>query len=110
MCLYTKSKKINLLHDYNENLDGRGKEYINNYLEAKNLNKKLFQENVDIFINDKKINFNFTYNIKDQHVLLLVEGNSSSHSSVIYLNEIKVTFKFKKLLTNMSHMFSGCSF
>ena len=74
------------------------------------MNKKLFQENVDIFINDKKINFNFTYNIKDQHVLLLVEGNSSSHSSVIYLNEIKVTFKFKKLLTNMSHMFSGCSF
>ena len=109
-CVYIPNqKKINLLHDYNENLDERGKEYINNYLEAKNLNKKLFQENVDIFINDKKINFNFTYNIKDQDVLFLVKDNSFPHSSVIYLNAIKVTFKFKKLLTNMSHMFSGCS-
>ena len=90
-CIYIPNqKKINLLHDYNENLDGRGEEYIRNYSEAKNLNKKLFQESVDIFIKDKKINFNFKYNIKD-------------------LNEIKVTFKFKKLLTNMSHMFSGCS-
>ena len=92
-CIYIIDKnknEINLLHDYNENLDGRGEEYIRNYSEAKNLNKKLFQESVDIFINDKKINFNFTYNIKD-------------------LNEIKVSFKFKKLLTNMSHMFSGCS-
>ena len=56
------------------------------------MNKKLFQENVEIYINDKKINFNFKYTIQNNN-----------------LNEIKVIFKFKKLLINASHMFSGCS-
>ena len=90
-CIYIPNKKkINLIYDYSENLDIRGNEYISDFSEAKNLNLKLFQENVDLYVNDKKINFLFKYNVKN-------------------LNEIKVIFKFKKLLTNASHLFTGCS-
>ena len=60
------------------------------YIEIKNINKKLFEEKIDIYINDKKIKFNFKYKIKDS-------------------KEIKVKFKFKTLLTNTSFMFSNCS-
>ena len=81
-CIYIPDKninEINLLHDYNLDINGWGEIYKNKYLEAKNINKKIFEENIEIYINDKKIEFDYKYKIKDS-------------------NEIKVKFKFKKLL------------
>ena len=43
------------MNDYNENLDSRVEKNKNNYSESKNMNKKLFQENVEIYINDKRL-------------------------------------------------------
>jgi len=93
-CIYIPDKnlsEINLLHDYNLDINGWGEIYKNKYLEAKNINKKIFEENIEIYINGKKIEFDYKYKIKDS-------------------KEIKVKFKFKKLLTNTSFMFSNCFF
>ena len=48
------------------------------------------QNNIDIYINDKKIKFNYKYKSNEK-------GN------------IKVKFIFKKLLTSTTHMFFECS-
>ncbi len=48
------------------------------------------EENIEIFINEKKIKFCFNYKSKEK-------------------GEIKVKFKIKKLLKNISHMFCCCS-
>ena len=93
ICIYIPNKnekEINLLHDYNLDLKNYEEDFKKEYLEAKNINKKLFEENIDLYINEKKVNFNFKYKIKDS-------------------KEIKVKFKFKKILTNTSFMFSSCS-
>ena len=90
-CIYVpgyNETEINLLHDYN--LNNLTENYIKKYSEVKNINKNLFEENIEIYVNDKKIKFAFKYIIKDS-------------------NEIKVKFKFRKLLTNTSYMFSECS-
>ena len=89
-CIYFSEygpKEIDLLHDYEcEYLDNNKK-----YLEAKNMNKKIFEEYMDLYINGEKTKFNYKYKIKDS-------------------NEIKVKFKFRKILTNMSWMFYSCHF
>ena len=53
------------------------------------MNKKLFQDKIDMYINDEKIKFNFKY-------------------KMIGITEIKVKFKFKTKLTNLSFMFYEC--
>ena len=91
-CIYIPKedeKEIFLLHDYNLNIN-RGDEISKKeYIEVKYMNKKLFEENIDIYINDKKIKFDYKYKIKDE--------------------KEKVKFKFKKILTNTSFMFYNCS-
>ena len=92
-CIYipeNNEKEINLLHDYNLDVDGWNEYLRNEYLEVKDMNKKLFKESIDLYVNDKKINFDFKYKIKDS-------------------KEIKVKFIFKQKLTNMSYMFYDCS-
>ena len=93
-CIYIPKKnedEINLLHDYNLDVKNWSENYKNEYLEVKYINKKIFKENIEIYVNDKKIKFDFKYKIKDS-------------------KEIKVIFKFKKLLlTNTSFMFYNCS-
>jgi len=91
-CIYIPKKnksEINLLHDYNLDVEGWNKNFKNEYLKAKN-NIKIFEENIDIYINNEKIKFDFKYKIKDS-------------------KEIKAKFIFKKLLTNTSYMFYNCS-
>jgi len=88
-CIYIPDidvTKINLLYDYNEDVKDWDKEDKKVYLEAKN---NISEENVDLYVNDKKIQFDYKYEIKDS-------------------NEIKVKFKFKKLLNNISYMFYEC--
>ena len=92
-CIYIPNEnknEINLLHDYNLDVNDWDEIIKNEYLKVKNINKKLFEENIEIYINDKKIKFDYKYKIKDS-------------------KEIKVKFKFKKLLTNTSFMFYKCS-
>ena len=78
------------MHDYNEDINDWNNEDRKKYLEAKNINKKLFVESIDLYINDEKIKFDYKYKIKDE-------------------KEIKVKFKFKKILNNISFMFLNCS-
>ena len=54
------------------------------------MNKNIFENYMDIYIDNKKIKFDYKYKIKDT-------------------KEIKVKFIFKKILTNTMYMFWGCS-
>ena len=84
---YIKNEeKINLLHNYDLTRD-LIYEVKDSYIEAK---KDINSENVEIFVNGKKINFDFYYTSKE-------------------IGEIKVKFKFKKLLVNTSYLFYNCS-
>ena len=93
-CIYIPDKdkkEIYLIHDYSCDTSKWNHEYNKeSYLEAKKINKKLFEENIELYINDNKIKFNFKYKFTDS-------------------KEIKVKFVFKKILTNMSYMFYECS-
>ena len=84
ICIYDKQEdEINLLHDYTDKWK-IGEEY---YIEAKN---NINDNNIDIYINDKKIKFNYKYKSNEK-------GN------------IQVKFVFNKLLTSTNSMFCGCS-
>ena len=83
---YDDEAKINLLHDYNEDINDWDKKDKKAYLEAKN---NISEENIEIYVNNTKIKFDFKYKIKDS-------------------KQIKVKFKFKQLLTNTSYMFYKC--
>ena len=88
-CIYIPDNditEINLLHNFYKDIKNWDKKDKKSYLEAKN---NISDENIDIYVNDVKINFDFKYKIKDS-------------------KEIKVKFKLKKLLTNTSYMFYGC--
>ena len=67
-----------------------GQEYPKLYLEAKNMNKNIFENYIDIYIDNKKIKFDYKYKIKE-------------------IKEVKVKFIFKKILTNTMCMFARCS-
>ena len=87
--MYKKDKdEINLLHDYKINLndfiDEQKREW---YIETKN---EINEKNIDIYINDKKIKFDYKYKSNER-------------------KDIKVKFIFKKLLTSTLYMFYKCS-
>ena len=91
-CIYdntnNKNNEIQLLHDYS--ITGlKDKESEKLYLEVKNINKKLFEESVELYINGNKTKFDYKYKFNEN-------------------KEIKVKFLFKKNLTNMSYMFKSC--
>jgi surface protein len=90
-CIYmpkNNEKEINLIHDYNLPIEELWwpEEYKKSYLEAREINKKLFKDKIELYINDEKIEFNCKYTIKDS-------------------KEIKVKFVFKTNLINASYMF-----
>ena len=93
-CIYIPDKnndEINLLYYYNKDINEfKNEELKQKYLEEKNINRKIFEDNIDIYINDRKIRFNYKYKFNIP-------------------KEIKVKFKFKQQLTNMGFMFYGCS-
>ena len=91
-CIYIKKdneEEIQLLHDYNEEINEWTEEEKKSYFEAKKLNQKLFEENIDLYINGKKTKFQYKINPESK--------------------KIEVKFKFKKNLTTMSDMFHYCS-
>jgi len=93
-CIYIPDKdkkEICLIHDYFRDLSEKdNEEIINIYLDAKKLNRIIFENNIELYVNDKKIKFDYKYKCNDS-------------------KEIKVKFKFNKIITNMSYMFYGCS-
>ena len=96
-CVYYEEedkKTIRLIHDYDYifNWEDNSKELREPHLQARLINQKFFMHNIELIINGKKMNFDFRYERKNSDPKL-----------------IKVKFIFKKLLHNMSFMFSGCS-
>ena len=51
---------------YNLDVNDLAEYVYKEYLEVNDMNKTLFEENIDIYINDKKIKFDFKYKIKIQ--------------------------------------------
>ena len=95
-CIYIPKKgekEICLIHDYSENV-GFFSEYNDSfkksYSESAEINKKLFKNKIELYVNDEKVKFDFKYKIEDSQ-------------------EIKVKFKFTTKLTNTSYMFYNCS-
>ena len=88
ICIYNKQEEeINLLHDYKLDINKWDDIFKKAYLEGKN---NINEKNIDIYINDKKIKFNYIYKSEEK-------------------GDIKVKFIFKKLLTSTHYMFRGCS-
>ena len=86
ICIYDKQdKEILLLHNfrYLKSLNPEDKKF---YEESKN---SINGENIDIYINDKKIDFNHIYTSEEK-------------------GEIKVKFIFNKILTTTHDMFTNC--
>ena len=91
-CIYIANdnqNEIKLIHDYNLIVNNWKEETKNLYLETKEINKKIFEENIDLFINGKKVKFDYKYKLQEN-------------------KEINVKFKFKRNLTIMSFMFYNC--
>ena len=54
-CIYILNEnEINLIHDYNANISNWNKDTQKLYLEAKNINKKIFEDNIELYVNQKK--------------------------------------------------------
>ena len=90
-CIYIPNEyenEINLLHDYNLDVKNWNENAKNDYLKAKNINKKIFEKNIEIYVNNKKIKFDFKYKIKD-----LKEINSKNIE--IYVDDEKIKFDYK---------------
>ena len=57
-CIYIADKdnnEINILHDYNKDISKWDENIKKLYMETKNLNKIIYEENVEIYINGKKM-------------------------------------------------------
>ena len=93
-CIYIADKNkhiISLFHDYNDEENIFGEDNKKLYLEAKNMNKNLFKENIEIYVNENKRNYNCKYKMDE-------------------LKEIKVKFKFNhRIMKNISFIFYKCS-
>ena len=88
LCVYNKQNNlINLLHDYNRDMNGWPEEWKKQYIEGKN---NINEKNIDIYINGKKVKIEYKYKMKE-------------------IKEINVKFKFNKKMENTSHMFCDCS-
>ena len=88
-CVYNKKDKepIILLHDFKLNVNNWSNENKILYEEGK---KNINVNNIEIYINNKKIKFNYKY-----------ESNE--------IGQIRIKLKFNKLLTSTAYMFYGCS-
>jgi len=118
-CIYIEDKnqnEINLLHDFNneEDFDGNLKK---EYLEVKNLNINLFKENIEIYVNEKKIKFEFKYKmekLKEIKVKFKFNNRIMKKTSFMFykckhLKSIDLSSFNTKNVTNMSYMFYHCS-
>ena len=94
-CIYkinNDENLIKLLFNYNIDIDELKDEEIKKlFVEAKEINTNFFEENIELYIDGEKKDFDYYYKVNEN-------------------KEINVKFKFKKRITNMMSMFSGCYF
>ena len=87
ICIYNKKEdEINLLHDYKLYTRYMNDENRKLYEEGRN---NINEKNIDIYINDKKTEFNYKYKSDEK-------------------GYIKVKYIFNKILLSTSHMFYDC--
>ena len=89
--IYDRCDEINLLHDYNLNTWETDINLL--YDEAKEKNKKFLKENVDIYVEGKKVKFDWKF-------------KASKETKKI----ITVKFIFKKNITCLSFLFYQCKY
>ena len=95
-CVYKpkeNEKEITLIYDYNKSKGDMqlwSEQEKKLFLDTKEINKKLFKEKTELYVNNEKIKFDYKYKINDS-------------------KEIKVKFKFNAKLTNINYMFYKCS-
>jgi len=118
-CIYTADKnqnEISLLHDFNNEEDFNGN-LKKEYLEVKNLNKNLFKENIEIYVNENKIKFEFKYKMKELKEIKvkftfrnrIMKKTSFMFYECKHLKSIDLSKFNTNNVTNMSNMFRGCS-
>ena len=85
--------EILLIHNYDSFFSPEDslKETRESHLQARVANQNFFMKNIELILNGKKVDFTFRYERENSEPKL-----------------IRAKFKFKKLLHNMSFMFSGC--
>ena len=95
LCIYHPGNnygdEVNLLYDFNSDIEGWTEENRKLYIDTGEKNKNFFKENLEIYINGKKIKFDYKYKPKE-------------------FKEFEVKFVFKKNITNMVCMFYNCFF
>ena len=113
-CVYINEDNENefkLLRDLNENYLEEEEEAYN---EAKK-NIKLFEENIDLYIDGQKMKFTFKYTTdkKEINVKFLFKTKLTNLSYMFLhcssLNSIDLSSFDTSNVNNMSHMFAGCS-
>ena len=119
MCVYiynNKNKEINLIHDYScDTSEWKGK--IKTIYYDSMINKNFLKENIDLYIDGQKVNFNYKYkNPKHKSNFIVAKfvfkKKITSLAFLFYkcinLNEIDL-FSFNSTnASDMSYMFSGC--
>ena len=96
-CIYVPKEnetEIELIHDYSKEFTfststDYGIAIRNIYLRARELNIKIFKDDTKLYVNDKKVKFDFRLKVKG-------------------LREIKVRFKFSKVFCDTSYLFYQC--
>ena len=91
-CIYIakdKEKEIQLIHDYKEDISEYDKTFKQLYSKAKEINKQFFEKNIELYISQEKIKFSYKYKVNE-------------------IEDIKIKFKLKPNLSNMSFMFYNC--
>ena len=91
-CIYIakdEEKEIQLIHDYKEDISEYDKTFKQLYSKAKEINKQFFEKNIELFLSQKKIQFSYKYKVDE-------------------IEDIKIKFKLKSNLSNMSFMFYNC--
>ena len=89
---YREANEINLMHDYNFSKDEipiDNNFCVELYLKNKKTFPIIFKDNIEIYVDNIKVKFDYKYKIKE-------------------LKKLKVKFKFNKVLNDVSFMFCNC--
>ena len=118
-CLYiakNEENEIQLLHDFRENVNYWKKEEKKAYLETKELNTKIFQEKLEFYGSEVKIDFKYkliTYGAKELKVKYIFKENLTKMSYMSYkcssLKSIDLSKFDSSHIIDMSNMFNNCS-
>ena len=115
LCTYIikNEEEFNLLYDYNEDLLGIDLDLNKLYKQGKK-KKKFLEENINIYIDDQIIKFNFKYKTNKKKIKVkfifkeILNDLSFIFFNCKYLESIDLSPFDAIHVTNMSYMFGGC--